>query len=38
MLMVGHVLFSVTSGLYFSFMLLYGRLLFSQDYRHEEVI
>ena len=38
LVIAGHVLFSVTSGLYFSFMLLYGRLLFSQDYRHEEVI
>lgn len=38
LVMAGHILFSVTSGFYFSFMLLYGRLLFSKDYRHEEVL
>lgn len=38
LIMAGHILFSVTSGFYFSFMLLYGKLLFSKDYQHEEVL
>lgn len=37
LVMAGHVLFSVTSGFYFSFMLLYGKLLYSKDYQKEEV-
>ena len=35
--MAGHILFSVTSGFYFSFMLLYGKLLYSDNFKKEEI-
>ncbi|WP_458862474.1 O-antigen ligase family protein [Acidaminobacterium chupaoyuni] len=31
----GHILFSVTSGFYFSLLLLYGKLIYSDDYQNE---
>lgn len=37
LIMAGHILFSVTSGFYFSFMLLYGKLLFCKDFKNEEL-
>lgn len=33
LIIAGHVLFSVTSGFYFSFMLIYGRALFTENSR-----
>ena len=35
--MAGHILFSVTSGFYFSFILLYGKLLYSDNFKKEEI-
>ncbi len=37
LIMAGHILFSVTSGFYFSFMLLYGKLLYCRDLKTEEI-
>lgn len=37
LILAGHILFSVTSGFYFSFMLLYGKLLYCKNLKTEEL-
>lgn len=37
LVLAGHILFSVTSGFYFSFMLLYGKLLVTPDYQNSKI-
>ena len=38
LLIAGHILFSVTSGFYFSYMLLFGKITYTEDMERLSII